>query len=128
MNKGVMPMKRLVVVTLMISLIPVPAHADHKKNAWCHQTGDYCTSTQKVKGKRKLQLRSFVHTGKVKICVTAPDDSQVCKRAKLRKNNHDIYVGSKNWAKVYPDGGPGAYDVVFRWRGNKLGPTLGFHA
>jgi hypothetical protein len=122
-------MKRVVVlVALIVALTPVGAQADHKKNNWCSKSGDYCTSTKKVKDKRKLQLRSFVHTGRVKICVTAPDDSEICKRAKLRKNDHDIYIGSKNWAKVYPDGGSGAYDVVFLWHGNKLGPTLGFHA
>lgn len=121
-------MKRVaLLVVLILALTPVGARADHKKNSWCSKSGDYCTSAKKVNDKRKLQLRSFVHSGKVKICVTAPDDSEVCKRAKLRKNNHDIYVGSRNWAEVFPDGGQGAYDVVFRWRGNKLGPTLGFH-
>jgi hypothetical protein len=120
--------KRVLVTAALISmLVPSSAIADHKKNNWCSQTGDYCTSTREVNDKRKLQLRSFVHTGKVKICVTDPDDSEVCKRAKLRKNSHDIYVGSKNWGEVYPDGGHGAYEVVFRWRGDKLGPTLGFH-
>jgi hypothetical protein len=117
----------LVLVAFIVAMTPVGAHANHKKNSWCSKSGDYCTSTQKVNDKRKLQLRSFVHTGKVKICVTDPNDSKVCKKAKLRKNDHDIYVGSKNWYEVFPDGGHGAYDVVFRWRGTKLGPTLGFH-
>ncbi len=121
-------MKRvLVLAVLIVGLMPLSAQAHHKKNNWCSETGDYCTSAREVDDTRKLQVRSFVHTGKVKICVTAPDDSKVCKRAKLRKNRHDIYVASKNWNRVFPDGGHGKYEVVFRWRGDKLGPTLGFH-
>jgi hypothetical protein len=122
-------MRRALIAAVLIgSLIPLaPARADHKKNSWCSKTGDYCTSTKIVNGKRKLQLRSFVHTGKVKICVTAPDDTEECRRDKLKKNNHDVYIGTKNWANAFPDKGKGAYDVVFSSRGDKLGPTLGFH-
>ena len=82
--------RALVLVAFIVALTPITAHANHKKNSWCSRSGDYCTSTQKVNDKRKLQLRSFVHTGKVKICVTDPKDSKVCKKAKLRKNEHDL--------------------------------------
>ena len=62
-----------------------------------------------------------------KVCVTAPDDSRACRNGKMRDGDDDgIWTGSINWAKRFPNKGPGAYSV--RWSSDGYrSPRLGFH-
>lgn len=125
-------MKRFLVVALVASstlILPVDAQADHKPNAYCSETGDICQSANKVDGVRKLRIVTAAkYFGRYRLCVTAPDDSKVCKEFQMYKDG-PVYRGSARWSKHFPDKGSGAYTV--KWKSTdgsqQYGRTLGFH-
>jgi pectate lyase len=89
---------------------------DHAPNSYCTPSGDICYSTRKVKGVRKLRIRTIEkYFSEYRVCVRAPDDSRACRMGRMRDRNNDgIWTGSMNWRKRFPYKGPGAYTV--RWR------------
>jgi hypothetical protein len=127
-------MKRLAVVVslcaaLLIGLFASGAQAGHRPNSFCSQTGDFCQSTTKNRnGVRILQFRSFVHRGKVRVCVKPPTGARTCVEDRFRDGNGDqVFVTRLKWSTNFPDEGPGAYTVVWRQSGAKIGKKLGFH-
>ncbi len=117
-------------VVLLAALWAVPAYAHHKPNAFCSKTGDFCTSTKKVDGKRRLRFGSFAHRGRFKLCVKKRSQTTAeCHRFRLKdKNDDDLYIRNVGWRKNYEYQGKGAYNVRWIQRGVRIGPVLGFHA
>jgi hypothetical protein len=110
-------------------LVPLEAHADHRPNSYCSDTGDLCQTTKKVDGTRKLTIGTAAkYFGRFKLCVTAPDGSHGCKKFRMRKEG-TIYARSVSWSANFPNKGKGAYTV--RWRAvegdGQYGKRLGFH-
>jgi hypothetical protein len=127
-------MKRPVVVValcaaLLVGLCANGAVANHRPNSFCSQTGDFCQSTTRNNnGVRILQFRSFVHRGRVKVCVKPPTGARTCVEDRFRDGNGDqVFVTRLRWSTNFPNEGPGAYTVVWRQNGAKIGKKLGFH-
>jgi hypothetical protein len=111
-----------------VALIVSPASANHRPNSSCSESGDVCISVKKVNGVRKLRITlGAKYFDRYKLCVTTPDDERTCKRFKIGKSG-GVYGDSVRWDTHFPDGGSGAYDVVWRKGGYRLGgKVLGFH-
>jgi hypothetical protein len=128
-------MKRLSVVVslcaalVLLGLFAAGAQASHRPNSDCSPTGDYCQFTTKNRnGVRVLQFRSFVHRGEVRVCVMAPTGTRSCATDRFRDANDDgVYVTSLRWRTHFPNEGPGAYTVVWRQDGSRIGKMMGFH-
>ena len=123
-------MKKLVGLMGLVMLVSLvqAATAGHAPNSHCSESGDVCLSTRKVDGKRLLRI---VTTAKYfetyKLCVKAPDESRTCRRGLMRDSDGDgVWTGSMNWAKRFPNKGPGAYTVRWTAEGYRS-PRLGFH-
>ena len=111
-----------------LSLIPATSQAGHAPNSYCSESGDVCASARKIDGKRLLKIATAAEYFETyKVCVTAPDDSKVCRRGTMRDGDGDgIFVGKMSWAKRFPNKGPGAYSV--RWTADGFRTDrLGFH-
>ena len=104
-----------------------PASASHAPNAYCSESGDVCTSTKKEDGVRKLSIslaaEYFQH---YTLCVTGPEGDRSCKRFAI-SDQGGAYGDSVNWARQFPDQGPGAYTVVWKSGGSRISKRLGFH-
>jgi len=75
-----------------------------------------------------LAFRSFAHRGKVKVCVTAPDQTRSCVRDRFADGNDDgVFVSKLRWGTNFPDKGSGAYSVRWKQNGGRIGKILGFH-
>jgi hypothetical protein len=103
------------------------ASANHRPNTYCSDSGDICQSTAKVEGVRKLQItlaaKYFDH---YKLCVVAPDDSRTCHGYDIQKRG-DFFGDVVRWDTNFPDEGPGAYTVIWKTGGDRVGHKLGFH-
>ena len=116
----------LVLVFCAIVFVP-PAHAGHKPNSYCSESGDVCFSTTMRNGVRKLRIGlAAKYFSRYKLCVISPDDSRDCITRRIRDLGK-TYGDSVNWSEHFPDGGEGAYKVIWRQGGNRLGKVLGFH-
>lgn len=72
-------MRRIVLLTLTVSLLALPglAEAHHRPTNYCSPTGDICQSTTKVDGIRWLRISLFAkYFNRYKLCVKAPDGSR----------------------------------------------------
>ena len=122
--------QRLVVacVTVASVLVMAPAEAGHRPNVYCSPSGDVCQSTRKIAGVRKLRIGTAArYFGRFDLCVTAPDDTTKCKTFRMRKNG-SIYSRAVRWKRHFPDKGPGAYTVKWKFvDGGRIGRVLGFH-
>jgi len=114
---------------LVVGLFAGGALASHRPNTFCSQTGDFCQSTARNNnGVRVLLFRSFVHRGKVRVCVKAPTNARTCVKDRFTDgNNDDVFVTRLKWSTNFPNEGPGAYTVDWRQNGGSAGKKLGFH-
>ena len=104
------------------AVAPAPAEA----TGYCSPTGDYCHSAGKRDGVVRLTLDTFAFRGRVRVCVTAPDDRRTCRRFRLRRRANGVHGFSVRWSAHFPDRGPGRYRVRFRYAGTSLGPADSF--
>ena len=113
---------------LAVAALLVAAPSAAAATSWCSPTGDACTSVPKRKGVQRLVLQTFSFTGTVRICVTPPTGSRVCKSFKLRTTEGGIHSVDVRWSAHFPNRGAGAYRVTFTpsATGSKYGPTLTF--
>jgi hypothetical protein len=116
---------------LPATLFPSVASADHLPMDWCSPSGRLCLDTHEAQGERKLRIglreRHFRH---YHLCVTAPDDTKVCKRSDIKPVNrlgNGEWGDSIIWSRKFPNKGPGEYKVRWKHDHRTLGPPLGFH-
>lgn len=95
------------------------------KDRYCSPTGDYCTSVARLGGVRYLRIGTFSFTGRVKICVKAPNAANICRSFRLRKAG-ELYQVKVLWKRHYPNRGAGTYRVTFFLGPTRLGPALAF--
>lgn len=119
--------------TLLVATQPSPADAHHRPNEWCPHPTDsnsrWCLNAKRSSdGTRELYI--FRDGGKqmsYRVCVTAPDDTKVCRRFRLVEAMGVAY-DDVVWREHFPNKGRGAYKVVWRkLNGNRIGVPLGFH-
>lgn len=114
-------------MTVLLLASPVAAQAHHRPTTYCSVTGDICQSTAKVNGVRMLRVSlvaEFFH--RYTLCVTAPDHSTVCRRFVIHSTG--VSFGSSiRWTRHFPRKGPGAYTVIWKSGGHRVGHILGFH-
>ncbi|MDQ4058836.1 MAG: hypothetical protein M3124_06905 [Actinomycetota bacterium] len=113
-------------LALCAGLTPA-AVASHRPNYFCGD--EYCQyATRNRKGIRYLVFRSFVHRGKVKVCVNALDETRSCVKDRFRDGNDDgVFVSRLRWSTNFPNKGSGSYTVRWRQNGERIGKILGFH-
>ena len=110
-------------LTLLGALAVAPA-AD-ARDRFCSPTGDYCTSTARIKGAVFLRVGTFSFRGRVRICVTDPRARRTCRSWPLRETRAGGFWEAKvRWFRNYPTGGPGVYRVRFLLGTTRLGPDL----
>ena len=123
-------MRKIVLAAVSAALIAgiVPAaHAGHRPQESCSESGDVCQSTKKIDGVRKLKITlGGKYFSRYKLCVKAPDGSTTCKRFKIRDQGA-TYGDAVRWRKHFPNAGEGAYTVTWKQGGNRIGARLGFH-
>ena len=122
-------MRKIIVLALVSSALAIGpyAHADHKPESYCSESGDVCQSTTKRNGVRRLRIGlGAKYFSRYHLCVIAPDDSRECISRKITDQGRS-YGDSVNWATHFTDKGEGAYKVIWRQGGNRLGKVLGFH-
>jgi hypothetical protein len=121
-------MRRFVIAAVLIATVGVvpAAHANHRPNSYCSESGDVCQSTQKEHGVRRLKIGlGAKYFSRYHLCVVAPDDSRKCIKRKITDQGAS-YGDSVNWATHFPGKGEGEYDVIWRQGGSRLGKVLGF--
>jgi hypothetical protein len=118
-----------VLVACCLSIAVAPAQASHRRTHYCSASGDVCQSTQKRDGVRKLEIGlSAKHFSRYKLCVIAPDDSRSCEKRKIHCQPSGTCGDKVRWDTHFPDMGPGAYTVVWKFTSGKvIGKKLGFH-
>ncbi len=113
-------------MTVMVAIIP-PAGATHRPEEYCSESGDVCTSTRRVEGVRKFRLTMAErYFERYRLCVKGPDGSRSCERFRVERQGQ-LWGDEVRWRRHFPDEGPGAYTVVWRHGGERLGDKLGFH-
>lgn len=124
-------MRRTFVLTLILGVLTAPiapGHAHHRPNFYCSESGDVCQSTRKVEGVRKLSLvMAEEYFERYRLCVTGPTRDRSCKRFTVGDAGGDYYGGEVRWRSHFPHQGRGAYTVVWRVNGDRIGRRLGFH-
>ncbi len=120
--------KLIALVTVLGILMPVStAHADHKPKSYCSESGDVCLTSRRVSGVVRLNIGlAAKYFSRYRLCVIAPDDSRDCIKRRITDQGRS-YGDSVKWARYFPDKGEGAYKVIWRQGGNRLGKVLGFH-
>ena len=119
-------MKRLLpLLCALLLLAALPAGAS-ARSAYCSSSGDVCYSVKKARGDALLRFGTFSFSGRIDICVTAPDRSRRCKTFRLKLDRAGIYMVRVRWSKHFPRRGRGVYRVRFRRGGANLGPRVGF--
>jgi hypothetical protein len=125
-------MKRVgvcVIAALAFGAATVPgAGADAERRAvldsFCSETGDYCLAIKSKGNKVKLQIASVAFSGEYKLCVKGPETKK-CGKFSLSQDGTG-WSDSVNWNRVFGYEGDGAYKVVWKLGGQKLGRTLAF--
>ncbi|MDP9492514.1 MAG: hypothetical protein M3P42_10015 [Actinomycetota bacterium] len=118
-------MMRLPVIFLVgLAVLALVASAN-AASSYCSPTGDYCTSTQRQSGAVYLRLSSFNNIGAIRICVTDPKKTRVCRTFALTKRG-EMWQVNVRWRSRYPSAGPGRYLVGFFLGQTRLGPLLDF--
>ncbi len=114
-------------VTGLLLAAPMSAQATHRATTYCSVTGDICQSTTRVHGVRMLRISLFAKFfSRYTLCVTAPDTTTTCHDYRIHKTG--VTFGSSiRWSTHFPRKGPGAYTVVWRSGGARVGHVLGFH-
>ncbi|HTG46173.1 MAG TPA: hypothetical protein VK646_00780 [Actinomycetota bacterium] len=114
-------------VTGLLLAAPMEASASHRPNTYCSVTGDICQSTARVHGVRMLRVSlAAKFFSRYTLCVTAPDRTTTCRNFKIHSTG--ITFGSSIvWKNHFPRKGPGAYTVVWKSGGARVGHVLGFH-
>jgi len=111
-------------------LAGVSAPAAGAAEAYCHPTGDYCTSVAKVRGKRYLRVGTFSFRGSVRMCVTPPRGERECVSRRLASASSSFVQASARWSTWFTNHGRGRYRASFYAPsdvGNfQLGPFLYF--
>lgn len=118
-------MKRALALGIVLIAGVVAASAG-AANTYCSPTGDYCTSTTRQGGAVFLRVATFSFRGLVRICVTGPSGSRVCRRFQLRPRPNGLYEAKVRWHRHYPNRGQGTYRVRFFTGKTPLGPVLTF--
>lgn len=122
-------MRRFIVATSVCALLisAFPAHAHHRPNSHCSE--DVCVSAVKTDGKRYFRISTAAnYFDTYRVCVTAPDDTKVCRTGTMRDPDGDgIYFSQMSWARRFPHEGPGAYSVRWSSGDSYRSPLLGFH-
>lgn len=99
-------------------------------DAFCHPTGDYCTSVAKVRGKRFLRVGTFSFRGSVRMCVTPPRGKRECVSRRLEFKSTGFFLASARWSSWFTNHGRGSYRVSFYAPADagsvQLGPFLHF--
>ncbi|HET7482654.1 MAG TPA: hypothetical protein VFK89_07325 [Actinomycetota bacterium] len=109
-------------------LIPGTAHANHAPKAYCSESGDVCQEVRKTPDDYRLRLAlGGKYFDRFKLCVKAPDDSRTCDTFRVKKMSGGIFGRNVSWSAHFPNEGAGAYTVIWRQGGNRLGHRLGFH-
>ncbi len=124
-------MRWVVTFAFVLGLLatPVVAQAHHRPTSYCSPTGDICQSTTKVHGIRTLRISLAArYFGRYRLCVTAPDDTTVCRRFRVHRHG-PIWSSSIKWAAQFPPSGHGKYEVAWRSLPSnaRVGRILGFH-
>lgn len=116
-------------LTAALVVTAVPVQASHKPKEYCSESGDVCLSTTRMDGGvRKLRIiLGAKYFNKYKLCVTGPNGDRTCHRYKIDRFRGGVYGDKVRWSNNFPNEGRGAYTVVWRRRGNRLGQKLGFH-
>ena len=123
-------MSRVYVPVLLACLLlaPVAARAHHAPKAYCSESGDVCEEVRNTSDDFRFRLSlGAKYFNRYKLCVTAPDGGTDCKTFKVHQMENGIYGGNVSWSHNYPPAGNGAYTVVWKQGGHRLGDKLGFH-
>jgi hypothetical protein len=112
-------------LALCAALVVAPAAGARER--FCSPTGDFCTSTARIKGAVHLRVGTFSFQGRVRICVTDPRARRTCRSWPLRETQAESFWEAKvRWFRNYPSVGPGLYRVRFLLGTTRLGPDLDF--
>ena len=121
---------KLIVVTMALVAVAVsaaPSQAEHRRDSFCSESGDFCLYAFKKDGVQKFEIRlAAKYFSRYKLCVWAPDDSRTCRRFRI-KDRGRVYGDVVAWRSFFPHEGEGAYDVRWKTSSGPLGPRLGFH-
>lgn len=115
-------------VAAAVVAVALPASADHRPNTYCSESGDICLSTKKIDGVRKFRLgMAAKYFDSYKLCVIGPNGEKTCHNYEVQKIEGGVYGDVVRWKGNFPNEGSGAYDVVWKQGGSRLGDRLGFH-
>ncbi len=124
-------MRRILLLSLIAGslIIPAgPAVGDHAPKSFCSESGDVCLEIRERDTDFIFRLAlSAEHFTRYRICVKDPDGVKECGRFRVRENSDGSYGSKVSWMKNFPDAGPGAYTVLWKFGGGALGDKLGFH-
>ena len=116
-----------IALALVPALLPVAVQANHRPNLYCSESGDVCLTTAKDDGVRKLRIGlAAKYFQRYRLCVVAPNDSRTCKSFDIERHG-DVYGDSVRWSRHFPNEGSGAYTVIWKNSGERIGKKLGFH-
>jgi hypothetical protein len=116
--------RRLVVAVVVLAALAAGSSAEAASN-YCSPSGDYCTSTARVGGAVMLRLTTFSFSGLIRVCVTDPKGTRVCRTFRLSRRS-GTWQASVRWHRKFPNAGPGRYRVAFFLGRTRLGPVLDF--
>jgi hypothetical protein len=123
-------MRRVLSLALLVGLLLVPsyaARAHHAPQSYCSESGDVCQEVKKTQEDYRFKLTlAAKYFNRYKLCVTGPETTD-CRTFRVRQLGNGTYGGDVSWVKHYPPQGTGAYTVVWKQGGGKLGRKLGFH-
>jgi hypothetical protein len=122
-------MRRIVVLvlTFVVTALPLRAEAGHRPTTHCSPSGDICQSTTKVNGFRRLRISlAAKYFDRYRLCVRAPDGSWACRVFEIRAQG-STFGSSVRWGVHFPHKGPGPYSVKWSTAGARVGRILGFH-
>jgi hypothetical protein len=67
----------------------------------CSITGDVCVSAQRVRGRIKLMVRSFVNLGRYTLCLNRPQRKATCRRFRQRRADRGIFQSRIDWRRRF---------------------------
>lgn len=118
------------VCAVALAFAAIGATPARAAEAYCHPTGDYCTSVAKVRGKRFLRVGTFSFRGSVRMCVTPPRGERECISRRLQSTGSGFVQASARWSTWFTNHGRGRYRASFYAPDDsgsfQLGPFLYF--